>query len=49
MTFSLAEGQLISGVDDSRNTDGDQNYDTDTALRDLTASNGVFFQCGCFT
>jgi hypothetical protein len=46
MTFSLAEGQLIPGVDDTRNDNDDQNYDTDTALRDLTASRGVFANVG---
>lgn len=46
MTFSLAEGQLVPGVDDTRNNNGDQNYDTDTALRDLTASRGVFANVG---
>jgi hypothetical protein len=42
ITLTLAESRLVTGVDDSRNTDGDQNYDTGTALRNLTDGIGVF-------
>ncbi len=42
ITLTLAEAHLIAGVDDSRNVDGVQNYDSDTALRDLTNARGNF-------
>ena len=40
--LTLAASRRINGVDDSRDAEGNQNYDTDTALRDLTNARGNF-------